>query len=100
MSEYKIDWSSSQTYKPNELGIQVIENLDLRELEDYIDWTPFFRSWDLHGRYPDILSDEVVGEQATSLFDDAKVILNKIIEEKLLKAKAIFGLFDRCNTKK
>ena len=94
LNKYKIDWSSSQTYKPNELGIQVIENLDLRELEDYIDWTPFFRSWDLHGRYPDILSDEVVGEQATSLFDDAKVILNKIIEEKLLKAKAIFGLFE------
>ena len=94
LNKYKIDWSSSQIYKPNEPGIQVIENLDLRELEDYIDWTPFFRSWDLHGRYPDILSDEVVGEQATSLFDDAKVILNKIIEEKLLKAKAIFGLFE------
>jgi len=60
----------------------------------FIDWSPFFRSWDLHGRYPDILTDEVVGEQATQLFEDAQVILNEIITKQLLKPKAIFGLFE------
>lgn len=60
---------------------------------DYIDWSPFFRSWDLHGRYPDILKDEIVGVQATELFHDAQKILKKLIENKSLTAKAIFGLF-------
>ena len=93
-NKVQLDWSSSEIYKPNELGIQVIENLDLNLLVDYIDWSPFFRSWDLHGRYPDILEDEVVGAQARELFVDAKVILQRILDEKLLTAKAIFGLFE------
>ena len=59
----------------------------------YIDWSPFFRSWDLHGRYPDILNDAIVGEQATDLFADAQVILTEILDKKLLTAKAVFGLF-------
>ena len=59
----------------------------------YIDWTPFFRSWELHGRYPDILSDEVVGAQATDLFADAQKMLRKIIEEEKFTAKAVFGIF-------
>ena len=93
-NKYQIDWKNSQITKPNKLGIQVIENQDLRELVDFIDWTPFFRSWDLHGKYPSILTDEVVGEQATELFADAQEMLNQILDEKWLTAKAIFGLFE------
>ena len=92
-NKFKIDWNTSEITKPKELGIQVIDDLDLKKLEDYIDWSPFFRSWDLHGSYPKILSDEVVGEQAKELFKDAKVLLKRIFDEKLLKAKGIFGLF-------
>lgn len=90
----KIDWNTSEIVKPNQLGVQVIQDFDLSILEDFIDWSPFFRSWDLHGKYPEILTDEVVGEQATELFADAKALLKKIIDEKLLTGKAIFGLFN------
>jgi 5-methyltetrahydrofolate--homocysteine methyltransferase len=79
--------------KPKELGTQIIEDLELKKLVDFIDWSPFFRSWDLHGKYPDILQDGVVGEQARELFRDAQKILKDIISHKRLKAKAIFGLF-------
>ncbi|MEO9478757.1 MAG: methionine synthase [Maribacter dokdonensis] len=92
-NKFKIDWKTSEIVKPNKLGIQVIEDLDLNVLVPYIDWTPFFRSWELHGKYPAILTDEVVGEQATDLFADAQKMLNKIISEKKLKAKGVFGLF-------
>ncbi|WP_083414312.1 methionine synthase [Maribacter sp. 1_2014MBL_MicDiv] len=92
-NKFKIDWKTSEIIKPNKLGIQVIEDLDLNVLVPYIDWTPFFRSWELHGKYPAILTDEVVGEQATDLFADAQEMLNKIISEKKLKAKGVFGLF-------
>ena len=93
-NNYKIDWKTTNITKPNRLGIQILEDFDLNELVPYIDWSPFFRSWDLHGRYPNILEDKVVGEQATSLFEDAKVLLKRILDEKLLKAKGIFGLFE------
>lgn len=93
-NKFKIDWDSTEIFKPNQLGIHVIEDFELDKLLDYIDWSPFFRSWDLHGRYPDILKDEKVGEQAQSLFKDAKALLKRILDEKLLKAKAIFGLFE------
>ncbi|WP_340157895.1 vitamin B12 dependent-methionine synthase activation domain-containing protein [uncultured Maribacter sp.] len=92
-NKFKIDWKTSEIVKPNKLGIQVIEDLDLNVLVPYIDWTPFFRSWELHGKYPAILTDKVVGEQATDLFADAQEMLNKIISEKKLKAKGVFGLF-------
>ncbi|WP_240905109.1 methionine synthase [Flagellimonas oceani] len=92
-NKLQIDWNPSEIKKPNQLGIEVWEDFDLTKLEDYIDWSPFFRSWDLHGKYPDILTDEVVGQQAKELFKDAKELLNRILDEKLLKAKAIFGLF-------
>ena len=92
-NKYQIDWKNSEIIKPEHLGIQVIEDLDLRKLEEYLDWTPFFRSWELHGKYPDILKDEVVGEQASILFKDAQGMLKRIFDEKLLKAKAVFGLF-------
>ncbi|WP_159021751.1 methionine synthase [Formosa sp. L2A11] len=91
--KFKIDWKTSEIVKPNKLGVQVIQDFDLKKLEEFIDWSPFFRSWDLHGKYPDILKDEVVGEQAKELFADAKELLKRVFDEKLLGAKAIFGLF-------
>ncbi len=90
---FKIDWENETIIKPKKIGITVIEDQDFRELLPFVDWSPFFRSWDLHGRYPNILEDEKVGEQARELWADAQVILDKILNEKLLKAKAIFGLF-------
>ena len=90
---FKIDWENETIIKPKKLGITVIEDQDFRELLPFVDWSPFFRSWDLHGRFPNILEDEKVGEQARELWADAQVILDKILNEKLLKAKAIFGLF-------
>ena len=80
-------------YRPKKPGVHVVEDLELGKLEDFIDWTPFFRSWDLHGKYPGILEDKVVGKQARELFSDAREMLKKIIREKQLTAKAVFGLF-------
>ncbi|MDF2932535.1 MAG: metH [Chryseobacterium sp.] len=91
--KFKIDWENEEIFTPNQLGIQVFENQDLEELVQFIDWSPFFRSWDLHGKYPNIFDDEVVGEQAKELFKDGQKILKKIVDEKLLTAKAIFGIF-------
>lgn len=90
---YKIDWENEIPVKPNTLGIQIIENQNLNELLDFIDWTPFFRSWELYGKYPQILTDEVVGEHATELFNDAQKILKMILDEKLFTAKGILGIF-------
>ena len=91
--KFKIDWVNETIVSPKQTGIQIIENQDLEELIPYIDWSPFFRSWDLFGKYPQILKDEIVGEQATELFADAQKMLQKIVSEKLLTAKAIFGIF-------
>lgn len=92
-NKFQINWENVEIQQPKTLGIQVIENFNISSLEDYIDWTPFFRSWDLHGKFPEILNDNVVGEQAQELFSDARILLKKIFDEKLLKAKAVFGLF-------
>ena len=91
--KFTIDWENQEIVKPKNLGIHIIENQDLKELLDFMDWTPFFRSWELHGKFPQILTDEVVGEQATELFKEAKVMLDKILDEKLFTAKGIFGIF-------
>lgn len=91
--KFKIDWKQEEIFKPQNLGIQIIENQNLQELVEFIDWSPFFRSWDLHGKYPNILTDNIVGEQATELFADAQKMLKKILDERLLTAKAIFGIF-------
>ena len=88
-----IDWNSFEAKLPNALGLHTIEQQSLKDLVPYIDWSPFFRSWDLHGKYPEILTDEVVGEQAQSLFQDAQEMLNQIVEDNWLTAKARFGLF-------
>ena len=88
---FKPDFSTAPV-KPQALGVQTV-TADLATLRNYIDWTPFFLTWSLAGKYPRILNDEVVGEQATSLFADANAMLDKIIEEKTLVAKGVFGLF-------
>lgn len=93
-NKFQIDWNSSEIVKPNKLGVHVLKDFDLNILLDYLDWTPFFRSWELHGKYPNILTDEIVGEQASELFKDAKKMLHKIISEKLLEARAVFGIFE------
>ena len=93
INKYKIDWGKIKTYKPLKLGINKINIEDLNVLKRYIDWTQFFRSWNLHGLYPDIFNNKINGKQAKQLFNDANVILDKIINEKLFKAKGIFGLF-------
>ena len=92
-NKLKIDWDASEIMKPNFEGIQVFEDFDLSKLVDYIDWTPFFRTWELAGKYPAILSDKVVGKEATKLFSDAKILLAQILNENLLTAKAVFGIF-------
>ena len=91
--KFKIDWENETISEPKNSGIHLIENQNLEELIPYIDWSPFFRSWDLFGKYPQILEDEIVGEHAKELFADAQKMLKKIVEEKLLTAKAIFGIF-------
>ncbi|CDF84801.1 Methionine synthase [Pseudomonas knackmussii B13] len=89
----KFDWAGYQPPVPSFTGTKVLEDIDLNVLVDYIDWTPFFISWDLAGKYPRILTDEVVGEAATTLFNDAQAMLKKLIDEKLIRAKAVFGFW-------
>jgi len=92
--KFKIDWDTCQIVKPKELGVQILKMLSLKELEPFIDWSPFFRSWDLHGKFPDILTDEVVGEQASIMYKEAQIMIGEIIAKQLLKPKAVFGLFE------
>jgi 5-methyltetrahydrofolate--homocysteine methyltransferase len=92
--KYKIDWETSEIVKPKSLGIQTLEQISLKELVPFIDWSPFFRSWDLHGKFPAILTDKVVGEQATIMYEEAQQMIAEIIANQSLKPKAIFGLFE------
>ncbi|MFC3679965.1 methionine synthase [Bacterioplanoides pacificum] len=78
---------------PNKLGLSVYDDFDLAELVDYIDWTPFFISWELAGKFPRILEDEVVGEAATNLYNDARAMLQRIVDEKLFTAKGVVGIW-------
>ena len=90
----KIDWKNYIPPVPKQLGVQNFADYDLAELAASIDWTPFFNTWELAGRYPQILSDEVVGVEATKLFADAKAMLKKIIDERWLSAHGVIGLFE------
>jgi 5-methyltetrahydrofolate--homocysteine methyltransferase len=91
-NKFKIDWNTFEPVKPNFIGTKTIE-VELSELVDFIDWTPFFQSWELYGKYPAILTDEIVGEQATHLFEDAQKMLSQIVTEKWFTAKGILGIF-------
>jgi len=92
-NKFQIDWKSEDVYTPKKTGVHVIEDFDFKELVPYFDWTPFFQSWELHGKYPAILEDEIVGAQAVELFKDASEMLEKILKENWFKAKAVYGLF-------
>jgi 5-methyltetrahydrofolate--homocysteine methyltransferase len=91
-NKLKLDWDNFTPVKPNFIGTKTVE-VELSELVDFIDWTPFFNSWELYGKYPAILTDEIVGEQATNLFADAQEMLKQIVSEKWLTAKGILGIF-------
>ncbi len=88
-----IDWENYTPPVPKKLGIEVFEDYPLEELKEFIDWTPFFIAWELAGRFPRILNDEIVGEEATKLFKDAEKMLDQIIREKWFSAKGVIGLF-------
>ncbi|MCR6672647.1 methionine synthase [Devosia ginsengisoli] len=90
---FKPDWSSYVPPRPSFLGTRVIEDFDLETLARYIDWTPFFQTWELKGRYPAILEDERQGEVARQLFDDAQQMLKQIIGEKWFKPRAVVGFW-------
>jgi 5-methyltetrahydrofolate--homocysteine methyltransferase len=92
-NRFKTDWKNYTPPAPKKLGVIVFEDYSLEELKDYIDWTPFFIAWELAGKYPRILNDEVVGEEAIKLFNDAQVMLDKIVAEKWFSARGIIGLF-------
>nr|WP_294904871.1 methionine synthase [uncultured Lacibacter sp.] len=89
----KIDWSNYQPVAPTFTGTKVFADYDLAELRKYIDWKPFFIAWELHGNFPDILTDKVVGAEATKLYNDANALLDKIIAEKWLSAKGTVGFW-------
>jgi 5-methyltetrahydrofolate--homocysteine methyltransferase len=89
----QIDWSSYVSTQPSYLGVKTFADYPLRELCNYIDWTPFFRTWELKGTYPKILEDQIMGETARNLFADAKGLLEQIVEKRLLTAKAVVGFW-------
>lgn len=90
---FRTDWVNHTPAKPNTLGLMTFDDYDLEELVERIDWTPFFMSWQLAGKYPKILNDEVVGEAAQSLFADAQVMLRKLIDEQRVHARGVIGLW-------
>ncbi|MEZ5492123.1 MAG: methionine synthase [Gammaproteobacteria bacterium] len=92
-NRFQSDWQAFQPTRPTFLGTRVFDDYPLDELVPYIDWTPFFITWDLVGKYPTIFQDEVVGQVATDLYNDARQLLDKIITEKLLCAKAVIGFW-------
>lgn len=91
--KFAIDWKQEDIVTPDSLGVKTFNDYSLDEIKAYIDWTPFFQTWELAGRFPRILQDEVVGEEATRLYDDALAMLEKIVAEKWLKANAVVGLW-------
>ena len=92
-NKLRLDWASYVPPVPARPGIQVFEEYPLADLVDYIDWTPFFSSWQLAGKFPAILEDEVVGKEATTLYHDAQAMLRRIVDERWLQAKGVIGLF-------
>ncbi len=89
----KIDFAANAPVKPNFIGTQTLTNYPLETLVEYFDWTPFFISWSLAGKFPAILTDEVVGEAATDLYEQAQTMLKDIIDNKRFDARAVFGIY-------
>lgn len=88
-----VEWKEEDVHRPSFFGRKAIKDIDLSTLVDYLDWTPFFQAWQLHGKFPAILQDEVVGTEATKLYNDAREMLGKIVQEKWLKAAAAIGFW-------
>lgn len=91
--KHRCEWDSYDAPEPSITGTRVYDNIDLSELRDYIDWMPFFNAWEFHGKFPQILSDATVGEAASSLYADAQAMLDQIIDERWLQARAVLGFF-------
>jgi 5-methyltetrahydrofolate--homocysteine methyltransferase len=91
--KYQVSWNQHDLYKPSFLGVKSFEDYPLEEIAGYIDWTPFFQAWELAGRFPKILDDEIVGKEAQKLYNDAQTMLKRIIDEKWLTAKASIGFW-------
>ena len=91
--KHQCDWKDYDAPRPKFTGTRVFDDIDLNELRDYIDWMPFFNAWEFHGKFPQILDDAIVGEAATSLFNDATAMLEKIIADKWLSARAVIGFY-------
>jgi 5-methyltetrahydrofolate--homocysteine methyltransferase len=90
----QIDWENYNPVRPTFTGTKIFTNYSLAEIAEYIDWKPFFIAWELHGNFPQILTDEVVGKQATDLYNDAKKLLKQIIDENWLQAKGVIGFWE------
>ena len=88
-----IEWNRHDLYQPKSLGVEVIDDIPLELITPFIDWTPFFQTWELHGKFPQLLEDDVIGVQAKELHADAQEMLNTIVSQKWLKAKAVIGLW-------
>ncbi|HMG83212.1 MAG TPA: vitamin B12 dependent-methionine synthase activation domain-containing protein, partial [Ferruginibacter sp.] len=94
----KIEWTNFTPVKPTFIGTKVFDNYSLSEIAEYIDWQPFFIAWEMHGKFPAILTDEIIGKEATNLYNDAKALLKKIIDEKWLNAKGVIGFWEADKT--
>ena len=94
---HRCDWEGYSPPAPTFTGSRILHDIRLEVLRNYIDWMPFFNAWEFHGKFPGILSDSVVGEAASNLFADASKLLDRIIEERWLQAKAVFGFFPACS---
>lgn len=93
-NKMKLDWETFKPVKPAFTGVKVFDGYDLGEISTYLDWQPFFIAWEMHGKFPQILTDEVTGAAATKLYEEAQVFLKKIIEEKWLTAKGVIGIWE------
>ena len=92
-NKFQINWSEYNPIKPKKMGSHVWYNLPLKDIIPYIDWTPFFQTWELHGRFPNILKDEIVGQEAQKLYDDALKMLSKVLEENLIQVDVVYGFW-------
>jgi 5-methyltetrahydrofolate--homocysteine methyltransferase len=92
-NKFNIDWNNTEFIKPTFTGKKIVENISIESLIPFIDWTPFFIAWEMHGKYPGILSDEVVGKEATKLHEDAQKMLSRMVSENWLSAHAVLGFW-------
>ena len=92
-NKIQIDWKKFEPVQPAFLGVKIFDSVPLQEIAEFIDWQPFFIAWEMHGKFPQLLSDEVIGEAATRLFADAKALLKKIIDEKWLTPRGVIGIW-------